>query len=398
MTENRKYQKTLAACYLGYITQAIAANFAPLLFLTFQTAYGIPLDNIALIPIVFYLTQLLVDLGAAKFADKIGYRICMVASQAASATGLVLLAVLPEVLPSPFWGLLIAVVFYATGSGLVEVLVSPIVEACPFENKDGRMSLLHSFYCWGAVGVILGSTLFFAVFGTESWQSLALIWAVVPLVNIFQFLTCPIKHLVEGGKSLPPCKLLRMPLLWLMILLMICSGASEATMAQWASAFTESALGVTKTVGDLAGPCLFAVFMGISRTLYGKMSERLNLANAMLLSGLLCVVCYLLASLSPWPALGLAGCSFCGFSVGILWPGTIRLSSQKCPQGGTAMFALLALAGDFGGTVSPVIVGGFSELAGGSLKAGLLAATAFPVLLVIGLLILRRRAKSSVDR
>ena len=398
MTENRKYQKTLAACYLGYITQAIAANFAPLLFLTFQTAYGIPLDNIALIPIVFYLTQLLVDLGAAKFADKIGYRICMVASQAASATGLVLLAVLPEVLPSPFWGLLIAVVFYATGSGLVEVLVSPIVEACPFENKDGRMSLLHSFYCWGAVGVILGSTLFFAVFGTESWQSLALIWAVVPLVNIFQFLTCPIKHLVEGGKSLPPCKLLRMPLLWLMILLMICSGASEATMAQWASAFTESALGVTKTVGDLAGPCLFAVFMGISRTLYRKMSERLNLANAMLLSGLLCVVCYLLASLSPWPALGLAGCSFCGFSVGILWPGTIRLSSQKCPQGGTAMFALLALAGDFGGTVSPVIVGGFSELAGGSLKAGLLAATAFPVLLVIGLLILRRRAKPSVDR
>ena len=398
MTENRKYQKTLAACYLGYITQAIAANFAPLLFLTFQTAYGIPLDNIALIPIVFYLTQLLVDLGAAKFADKIGYRICMVVSQAASATGLVLLAVLPEVLPSPFWGLLIAVVFYATGSGLVEVLVSPIVEACPFENKDGRMSLLHSFYCWGAVGVILGSTLFFAVFGTESWQSLALIWAVVPLVNIFQSLTCPIKHLVEGGKSLPPCKLLRMPLLWLMILLMICSGASEATMAQWASAFTESALGVTKTVGDLAGPCLFAVFMGISRTLYGKMSERLNLANAMLLSGLLCVVCYLLASLSPWPALGLAGCSFCGFSVGILWPGTIRLSSQKCPQGGTAMFALLALAGDFGGTVSPVIVGGFSELAGGSLKAGLLAATAFPVLLVIGLLILRRRAKSSVDR
>ena len=398
MTENRKYQKTLAACYLGYITQAIAANFAPLLFLIFQTAYGIPLDNIALIPIVFYLTQLLVDLGAAKFADKIGYRICMVASQAASATGLVLLAVLPEVLPSPFWGLLIAVVFYATGSGLVEVLVSPIVEACPFENKDGRMSLLHSFYCWGAVGVILGSTLFFAVFGTESWQSLALIWAVVPLVNIFQFLTCPIKHLVEGGKSLPPCKLLRMPLLWLMILLMICSGASEATMAQWASAFTESALGVTKTVGDLAGPCLFAVFMGISRTLYGKMSERLNLANAMLLSGLLCVVCYLLASLSPWPALGLAGCSFCGFSVGILWPGTIRLSSQKCPQGGTAMFALLALAGDFGGTVSPVIVGGFSELAGGSLKAGLLAATAFPVLLVIGLLILRRRAKPSVDR
>ena len=334
MTENRKYQKTLAACYLGYITQAIAANFAPLLFLTFQTAYGIPLDNIALIPIVFYLTQLLVDLGAAKFADKIGYRICMVASQAASATGLVLLAVLPEVLPSPFWGLLIAVVFYATGSGLVEVLVSPIVEACPFENKDGRMSLLHSFYCWGAVGVILGSTLFFAVFGTESWQSLALIWAVVPLVNIFQFLTCPIKHLVEGGKSLPPCKLLRMPLLWLMILLMICSGASEATMAQWASAFTESALGVTKTVGDLAGPCLFAVFMGISRTLYGKMSERLNLANAMLLSGLLCVVCYLLPPGPPlgWPDVPFAVSAWasCGRGRSVFPPKSARKAAPPC--------------------------------------------------------------------
>ena len=267
MAEKRKYKKTLAACYLGYITQAIAANFAPLLFLTFQDTYGIPLDKIALIPVVFYLTQLLIDLGATRFADKIGYRACVVASQVVSAAGLVLLAVLPEILPAPFPGILIAVVFYATGSGLVEVLVSPIVEACPFENKDGRMSLLHSFYCWGAVGVILGSTLFFAVFGTENWRILTLIWALVPLANIFQFLTCPIERLVEDGESLPLHKLLRLPLLWMMILLMICSGASEATMAQWASAFTESALGVSKTVGDLAGPCLFAVFMGISRIL-----------------------------------------------------------------------------------------------------------------------------------
>ena len=396
MAGNRKYQKTLAACYLGFVTQAIAANFAPLLFLTFQSTYGISLEKIALIPVVFYLTQLLVDLGATRFADKIGYRICVVASQVVSAAGLVMMTILPEVLPVPFLGILIAVVFYAIGSGLVEVLVSPIVEACPFENKDGQMSLLHSFYCWGAVGVILGSTLFFAVFGTENWKILALIWALIPLFNIFQFLTCPIERLVEDGESLPLGRLLRLPLLWMMILLMICSGASEASMAQWASAFTESALGVSKTVGDLAGPCLFAVFMGISRILYGKMSEKLNLTKTMLLSGLLCVACYLLASLSPLPVLGLAGCALCGFSVGIMWPGTISLSSQKCPQGGTAMFAFLALAGDFGGTVSPAVVGNISELAGDNLKMGLLAAAIFPILLVIGLLVLNRRMKNAI--
>ena len=393
MTENRKYQKTLAACYLGFITQAIAANFAPLLFLTFQNTYGISLEKIALIPVVFYLTQLLIDLGATKFADKIGYRICVVTSQVVSAAGLVLLAILPEILPLPFLGILLAVVFYAIGSGLVEVLVSPIVEACPFENKDGRMSLLHSFYCWGAVGVILGSTLFFAVFGIENWRILTLIWALVPLVNTFQFLTCPIERLTEEGENLPLGKLFRLPLLWMMILLMICSGASEATMAQWASAFTESALGVSKTVGDLAGPCLFAAFMGSSRMLYGKMSTKLNLTKAMLLSGLLCVACYLLASLSPLPILGLAGCALCGFSVGIMWPGTISLSSQKCPQGGTAMFAVLALAGDFGSTVSPAMVGSLSELAGGNLKTGLLAATFFPILLVVRLFVLNRKMK-----
>lgn len=398
MTEKQKYKKTLAACYLGFITQAIAANFVPLLFLTFQNTYGISLEKIALIPVVLYLTQLLVDLVAARFADKIGYRICVVTSQIISATGLVLLVVLPEILPVPFLGILIAVAFYAVGSGLVEVLVSPIVEACPFENKDGRMSLLHSFYCWGAVGVILVSTLFFTVFGTENWRILTLIWALIPLVNVFLFLTCPIERLVEDGKSLPLRRLLLLPLLWMMILLMICSGASEAAMAQWASAFTESALGVSKTVGDLAGPCLFAVFMGISRVLYGKMSEKLNLTRTMLLSGLLCVACYLLATLSPLPILGLAGCALCGFSVGIMWPGTISLSSQKCPQGGTAMFALLALAGDLGGTISPAMVGYFSELAEGNLKAGLLTAIIFPILLVAGLLVLSRSIKGSIRK
>ena len=398
MSSQKNYKKTLVACYLGFVTQAISANFAPLLFLTFKSTYGITLDKIAMIPLVFYLTQLLVDLAATKFADKLGYRTCVVASQVLSSAGLVLMAILPEVFPVPFIGILISVVLYAIGSGLIEVLVSPIVEACPFDNKDGMMSLLHSFYCWGAMGVILGSTLFFAVFGIENWKILTFVWALVPLYNTFNFISCPIERLVEDGESMPVRKLLKTPIFWLMILLMVCSGASEASMAQWASAFTESAIGVSKTVGDLAGPCLFAMFMGICRMLYGKFSEKLDLTKVMLICGVLCAGCYLLASLSPLPILGLAGCALCGLAVGIMWPGSISISSQNCPKGGTAMFAFLALAGDLGAMVSPAMVGSISEKAGGTLKTGLLAATVFPVLLVCGLLILKRTVRQKLSR
>ena len=391
MAKTKNYKKTLTACYLGFVTQAITANFAPLLFLTFKNTYGITLDRIAMIPMVFYLTQLFVDLAATGFADRVGYRTCVAASQVLSAAGLVMMAVLPEVLPSPFAGLMVSVVLYATGSGLIEVLVSPIVEACPFDNKDGVMSLLHSFYCWGAVGVIAGSTLFFMLFGTENWKILAFLWALVPLLNTFNFISCPIERLVEEGENMGVGRLLKTPVFWLMIILMVCSGASEASMAQWASAFTESALGVSKTVGDLAGPCAFAAFMGISRVLYGKFSEKLDLARIMLVCGAVCAGCYLLASLSALPALGLAGCAFCGMAVGIMWPGSISISSRSCPKGGTAMFAFLALAGDLGATVSPSIVGAIAAATGGSLKAGLLGATVFPLILVICLIILNRR-------
>lgn len=391
MTKQKNYKKTLIACYLGFVTQAISANFTPLLFLTFKSTYGIGFEKLALIPLTFYLTQSLIDLAATKFVDIIGYRICVVSSQILSVAGFILMTILPELLPVPFLGILIAVVLYAMGSGLIEVLVSPIVEACPFENKDGMMSLLHSFYCWGAVGVILGSTLFFTVFGVVNWKILTLIWAVVPLYNAFNFLTCPIERLIEEDERIRPGQLLKLPLFWLLILLMVCSGASEASMAQWASAFTESAMGVSKTVGDLAGPCLFAVFMGISRVIYGKMSEKFDLVRTMTACGLLCVVCYLTASLASLPILGLAGCAFCGIAVGIMWPGSISISSQKCPRGGTAMFAFLALAGDLGATVSPAMVGSVSSIAGGNLKIGLLAATAFPLILIFVLLVLNRK-------
>lgn len=391
MTKKKNYQKTLYACYLGFITQAISANFTPLLFLTFKGAYGISLERIAIIPLVFYLTQLLVDLVAVKVADIVGYRACVIASQLVSALGLVLMAFLPDRMGNPFVGILISVILYAIGSGLIEVLLSPIVEACPFENKAGVMSLLHSFYCWGAVGVILGSTLFFVIFGMAHWQILTLIWAAVPLINTVKFFFCPIERLVEEGEGMRIGQLLRLPLFMLMILLMVCVGASEATMTQWASAFTEGALGVSKTVGDLAGPCMFATLMGVARVFYGKQSERIDLAKVMVFCGALGVVCYLVAALSPISILGLIGCALCGLAVGIMWPGTISISARKCPRGGTAMFAFLALAGDLGAAIGPAMVGTIADAVGGDLKTGLLFAAIFPALLVLGLLLLIKR-------
>ncbi len=391
MTKN--YRQTLTACYMGFITQAVAANFAPLLFLTFHETYGISLVKIAMISSVFFLTQLITDLLSAGLADRIGYRPCIVASEVLSALGLLGLAFLPDLFPDPFAGILVCVAVYAVGSGLIEVLCSPIVEACPFKNKESVMSLLHSFYCWGAVGTILLSTVFFSVFGTGSWRILSCLWALIPLVNIRNFAVCPIEHLVEEGKSMTGTQLIKTPLFWLLVLLMVCSGASELAMAQWASAFTESALGVSKTVGDLAGPCLFAVLMGLSRVFYGKYGENMNIVRFMILSGILCVACYLLAALSARPVFGLIGCALCGFSVGIMWPGTISISAHTLTRGGTAMFALLALAGDLGGALGPGLVGVASEQAGGDLKTGILLGCIFPVIMVAGLLFLSKKQK-----
>ena len=383
------YRKTLLACYLGFVTQAIAANFAPLLFLKFHSDYGIPLGQIALISTVFFLTQLIMDVLCAKFVDRIGYRVCVVASSLCFSAGLAGLAFLPELFPSPFAGILTSVVIYAVGSGLLEVLGSPIVEACPFEHKESVMSLLHSFYCWGSVGVVVVSTAFFAVFGIERWKWLACLWALLPLYNTYNFATCPIEPLVEEGKGMGIRGLLKVPVFWLAIVLMVCAGASELTMAQWASAYAESAIGLSKTMGDLTGPCLFAAAMGISRVLYGKYGEGIALTGFMLGSGLLCLVCYLTASLSGNPVIGLVGCIVCGFSVGILWPGTISISSGRMPYGGTAMFALLAMAGDLGGAFGPSLAGAVSQRFGDNLQKGMLAGSVFPLVLVVCVLLLR---------
>ncbi len=390
------YQKTKAACYLGFITQAIAANFAPLLFLKFHNDYRISLGNIALISTVYFFTQLLIDLFCAKFVDRIGYRVSIVISEVFSATGLIGLAFLPDLLPDAFAGILISVTIYAMGCGLIEVLASPIVEACPFENKEATMSLLHSFYCWGSVGTIVISTLFFSLFGIDSWKWLTMIWALIPAFNIYNFATCPIVPIVEEGQGMGIRQLGKKPLFWVSICLMVCAGASELAMAQWASAYAEAALGLSKTVGDLLGPCMFAVTMGVSRVIYGKYGERLNLIRFMMGSGALCVTCYLMASLSANPVIGLIGCVLCGFSVGIMWPGTISISSKRFPTGGTAMFALLAMAGDLGGSIGPAIVGKVTQYSGDNIRMGMGVGLFFPIVLIIMLIIMSRKEASNI--
>ena len=390
MNLRTNYNHTLNACYLGYITQAIVNNFAPLLFLTFQSTYQISLDKIALLVSFNFGVQLLVDLLAARYVDRIGYRNSVVAAHIFATIGLAGLAVFPAVLPDAYTGLLLAVFCYAIGGGLIEVLISPIVESCPTERKAAAMSLLHSFYCWGHVGVILISTAFFAVTGIENWKMLAVIWAILPVCNAVYFGLVPIQAEEETVEGIPVRQLLKMRIFWVLVLLMVCAGASEQGMSQWASAFAESGLHVEKAVGDLAGPCLFAVLMGSSRLLYAKLSERISLRRMMLGSGILCIAGYLLASLSSSPVLALIGCGICGFSVGVFWPGTFSMAAASCQNGGTAMFAMLALAGDLGCSSGPGVVGIVSGVCSDNLKAGLFAAILFPVLLLVGMQLLKR--------
>ncbi len=382
-----KYKSTIYACFVGYIVQAIINNFAPLLFLTFHDSYGIPLSKITFLVTFNFLFQLAVDLIAAVVIDKIGYRVAAVAAHVFAAAGLVSMAFLPGMMSDPFTGLMISVVIYALGGGLLEVLISPIVEACPTDNKEAAMSLLHSFYCWGHVGVVLLSTLFFVTVGIEHWKVLAIIWAVVPLVNGIVFLRVPIaKLLSDEDKGMSIKELVSGKAFWIFILLMFCAGSCEQAVSQWASAFAEKGLNISKTLGDLAGPMLFAICMGTSRALYSKIGEKLHLRAAMVFCGLLCLGSYLIISLSPLPLLGLIGCGICGFSVGLLWPGTFSLAAVGLPRGGTAMFALLALAGDLGCSMGPTLVGRVSAAMGDDLKKGILAAVVLPVTLLMTLM------------
>lgn len=384
----------MTACLTGYVVQAVINNLAPLLFLTFQSTYNIPLSQITVLITVNFGVQLSVDLLSVFFVDRIGYRASMLTAHACAALGLIFMSFLPDTLGSPFAGLMVSVVLYALGGGLLEVLASPIVEACPTDNKEKAMSMLHSFYCWGQVAVILLSTMFFRIFGISCWRILALIWAALPVVNGLVFTRVPINTLIaDGEKGMGMKKLFKSAPFWLFMLMMMCAGASELTVSQWASTLAEKGLGVSKAVGDLAGPMLFAALMGFSRAFYGKFGDRINLNRFMLISSALCVFSYLLIFFAPHPAFGLLGCGLTGLSVGIMWPGTFSKAASSLKQGGTAMFALLALAGDVGCMSGPTLAGFVSGRFGDNLQIGLLAGTVFPLIMLLAICLPRKQVQ-----
>ena len=387
-----KYRHTIFACYLGYITQAVVNMFPPLLFLIFQDTFHVSLTQITTLVTINFCVQILVDLIAGKISDKVGYRAMVVFAHVIAVVGLTGFAWLPDLLPDPYVGLLICIILNAIGGGLDEVLISPMVEACPDEkNKKTAMALLHSFYCWGVVGVVLLTTLFMSLTGKGNWRVVCLLWGIVPLVDALYFTQVPIRTLNEDGDGMSYLDLFRNGTFWLLAVLMITAGASEQAMAQWASAFAESGLGVSKTMGDLLGPCMFAVLMGIARVIYARYAPKIDLLKTIMMSGALCVTAYLITVLAPLPIISLLGCAVCGFSVGIFWPGFFSLAAMKLPRGGTAMFALLAFSGDIGCSGGPTLVGLVSSAYNDQLKMGLTFAIIFPVVLIFTSAMLKKR-------
>lgn len=407
------YRTTKLACYGAIIAQAIQNNLPALLFVVFQQQYGISYEMLGRLILMNFVTQLCVDMISIKLAEKFGYRACLIGGQCCIVAGLVLLSVLPSVMP-PYIGLSIAVILMAVGGGIAEVLVSPTIEAMPGDEKAAAMSMLHSFYCWGQVATVLGSTLLLFVIGRSAWQVLPLCWVIVPACSALLFVRAPFAPVVGGeGGGMKLGKLLCTPAFLVAMLIMVCAGASELVMSQWASTFAEKALGVSKVVGDLAGPCMFAVLMGLGRMIYGRMGSRLPLKKCLMGCALLCVACYLTAALSGNPVAALAGCAVCGFSVSIMWPGALSMSAARFPMAGTAMFAILAVMGDLGCSVGPWLAGLVSDGAQAvpqltqfaaqagltaeqlGLKAGLLLGTVFPVTLFISTMFVREKKKES---
>ena len=387
---NDKYKMTIKAAYLGYVVQAIVNNFVPLLFVRMQSEFGMPLGRITLLITFNFGLQLLIDTFSTPFIEKIGYRASMLISNASVILGLLLLTILPGHLMRPFSGMLISVCIYAIGGGLQEVLVSPIVEACPTENKETQMSLLHSAYCWGHVAVVLLSTIFFATCGIANWRVMAALWCIVPAVDFLLFLKVPIARMEENTKEHIGIKeLAAQGIFWLMFFMMFAAGASEQAVSQWSSAFAEKGLGVSKTLGDLMGPMSFAFCMAVSRTIYGKKKKKIRLGIFMGFSTGLCILSYLVITVVPNPLIAMLGCGLAGFSVGIFWPGTFSMASARVKGRGTLLFALLALAGDLGCSGGPTLAGAVASARGDNMRVGIGAAIAFPLIMGIGLFMLK---------
>lgn len=385
---------TLVACFIAYMVQAIVCNFAPLLFVGWNREFNISIVQLTTIVTVTFFTQIVVDLASAKFAEQIGYKVCLVVSHICSCLGFILLGTLPYIMKNVYLGLMISIVLYSIGSGLLEVLISPVVESCPTDNKAGAMSLLHSFYCWGTVFVIGVSTAFFAIAGREHWKYLSFFWALFAFLNGLFFCFVPIAEPKHKEKKQRDSSIFKTKFFYIAVVIMICSGSAELAMSQWASSFAETGLGVSKTVGDLAGPLAFAVLMGLGRVVFSKLSSKVSVEKYLVFSSVLCIASYLLACLSPVPAISLVGCALCGFAVSAMWPGTISLTTRKTGSTSTLMFALLAVSGDIGCTTGPTVIGWITNAFDQDLKKGLIFSIAFPIIIIIMLALTSTKKKS----
>ena len=393
------FKHTKLACYLGYIVSAMINNFTPLLFVIFQTVFKIKMWQLSRLIPLNCGTQMTVDFLGAKFADKVGYRKMAVTANILCVSGLIILGALTRII-NPYTAILIATVTMAVSSGLLEVIVSPIIAAIPSDETSGSMSLLHSFYSWGQVLTVLVSTLFFVMFGKNNWNMLCFLWTVIPVISGALFLKVPINSYTDEKIKVPMRKLFKVKIFWVFLILMLCAGAAELGMAQWASLFAETALHVSKTVGDLFGPCSFAVAMGIGRVMYAKFSQKLNILNYIIFCSFLCTISYVMAALSPNSFLSLLGCTLCGFSVGVMWPGVLSMASVKCPEGGTALFGLLAFSGDIGCFAGPNFIAAVSEkvtVNGSALKGGILFCAIFPLVMIIFTYVLKSMKVGKID-
>ncbi len=387
------YKLTTLACRLSGFIQAPTVNLAPLLFTIFNSRYGVSLEELGRLVLICFVTQIIVDALGVKFADKLGYRLCGIVCNVTIILGQVMMALLPLVLPNNlvYAGLCAAVIVYSIGSGIIEVLVTPIVERIPSDTRDSDIIFLHAFYCWGCIATVLITTVLLFIIGQDLWFILPLLWAILPLIDLILFIKAPMPEQVPEEKRTPVKKLFTIPVFVLALVMMIAAGASELSMSQWSSMFAERALGLTKVMGDIAGTCLFAFFMGIGRTLYGIFGERIKLRVALLWIAVLTVACYVTAALSPWGWLALVGCALCGFGISIMWPGTLAWITGRLPTGGTAMFAICALGGDLGASIGPYVVGVVGDaLPQYGLKAGLLVAAVFPVVMIVSCIVGRR--------
>ncbi len=396
--KKQSYKSTIYACYAGYITQATVNNLAPILFIVFQQGYGLSYERLSILIMINFVTQLVTDAVSVRLCRYISPRAMTVFAHIMCALGLAMLGLFPLVLSDPFRGLCVSVAVYAVGGGLTEVLISPIIEAIPDtvgSEKAAAMSLLHSFYCWGQVGVVALSTGFLFFFGQDLWYILPLAWAILPALNAFVFTRVPIALQKSGKEELGILSLIKTKGFVFIMLLMLCAGASELTMSQWSSLFAQQGLAVDKALGDLLGPCLFAVLMGTGRVLYSIFADKVSIYLTLIASGALCAVCYIISALSDNAVLSLVFCALCGLSVAVMWPGTYSLAAAKIKNGGTGMFSIMALLGDFGCGAGPFVAGiicdrvtdsGLSEAAG--MKTGFAFSVIFPVMLIISAFVL----------